>query len=171
MAWGIQKATELGVSTIVPLITDRVQGRFGNTHINRFRERWQKIALEAAQQSERWDFPTLLEPQPFEKFIQGQSPSQVNYIFTEREENRPGPPIPFKQQLQMANTVVLAIGPEGGWSQEEIKEAERVGFTKLTLGEKILRSETAAVAGLVLLQDRLGQLTFTAIPERSKPTV
>ena len=163
MAWGIQKATELGVDTIAPIISERVQNRMNSKSMNHIRDRWQRIATEAAQQSERWDVPTILTPQPFHTFLQEQLPTQMNFILTEREIRRPSSSLPFNQKVQTASYVVLAIGPEGGWTQKEIQGAEREGFTRITLGEKVLRSETAALTGLILLQERLKHVTFEAI--------
>lgn len=163
MTWSIQKATELGVNSIVPIITERVQSRSGHSLMKHYRERWQKIALEAAQQSERWDIPHILQAQPFTDFLQDMSPTHLNFLLSEREESETSSPISFKQPINTWSNVVMAVGPEGGWSQKEIQKAEKAGFRKITLGGKLLRSETATVAGLVMLQERLNQLTFTAI--------
>ncbi len=163
MVWAIQKATELGVNTITPIITERVQSRAESSSMKHFQERWQKIALEAAQQSERWDVPTILDPQFFRTFLQSHVSSEVKLILTERERNSSDHSVLFGQEPQTTHHIVIAVGPEGGWNQKELEEAEITGFTKITLGEKVLRSETAAITGLVMLQERLNQLTFQAI--------
>ncbi|MGB0911272.1 MAG: RsmE family RNA methyltransferase [Nitrospirales bacterium] len=163
MAWSIQKATELGIYRLIPIITQRVQSRVGNSMMNRQRERWQKIALEAAQQSERWEIPEILHPQSFTEFLGDLSIIQLNLLLTERGESLNDSSISFDQLTNTKHNVLLAVGPEGGWNQEEIQKAEQSGFKKITLGEKILRSETASIAGLVMLQERLNHLTFTTI--------
>jgi len=169
MAWVIQKATELGVQTIVPIITERVQSRSGNSSMKSHRERWQRIALEAAQQSERWDFPSILEPQSFQTFLHNLPKTQMNLILTERKNP---PAIDRKallgEQLSRSQEVVLTIGPEGGWSQAELQDAKQLGMRHVTLGEKILRSETAAITAIVMLQERLKQLTFTTTPDDTR---
>ncbi len=163
MAWSIQKATELGTHRLIPLITQRVQSRLGKSTMSRQRERWQRIALEAAQQSERWDIPEILEPQSFTDFLQNLSTTQLKLLLTERGDSVNDSPPPVDHLTNTEHNVVLAVGPEGGWNQEEIQKAERSGFKKITLGEKILRSETATLAGLVMLQERLNHLTFSTI--------
>ncbi|GJL62379.1 MAG: ribosomal RNA small subunit methyltransferase E [Nitrospirales bacterium] len=164
MAWVIQKSTELGVHTIVPIISERVQSRSGNSSMISLHQRWQRIALEAAQQSERWDFPTILEPQPFHTFLLTLSETQNNLILVEREEPAvPNTATEHNQQFSKNQNVVLTIGPEGGWSQAEIQDAENSGMRKVTLGKKILRSETAAIAGIVMIQERFQHMRFTTM--------
>ena len=161
MAWSIQKSTELGVTNIIPIITERTQSRFGSHSLNHYRERWERIALEAAQQSERWNVPHILAPQNFKNFLKNISSKDRTYLLTERKGLGSGLPVSGEQLLDTESNVVLAVGPEGGWSQEEIQEAEKASFQQITLGEKVLRSETAAMVGLAILQERLKQLTFT----------
>ena len=165
MAWAIQKATELGVSSIAPIITERVQRLSGKSSMNHYCERWERIALEAAQQSERWDTPHILHPQSFSNLLQNLSPTPLHFILIEREKSDNFSPFSFERHLTTTSNIVLSIGPEGGWSQEEVQEAGKAGCIKITLGERLLRSETAAVAGLVILQERLKQITFTASSE------
>ncbi|WP_447971792.1 RsmE family RNA methyltransferase [Nitrospira sp. M1] len=165
MAWVIQKATELGVNTIAPIITERVQSRTGGSSMKSHRERWQRIALEAAQQSERWDYPSILNPQTFPVFLQGLSETHINLLFTEREKaiDSKRHALPINPHVLARKNIVLTIGPEGGWSQDELQKAETANMTRVTLGESILRSETAAITGLVMLQERLNHLTFKTI--------
>ncbi|GJL55190.1 MAG: ribosomal RNA small subunit methyltransferase E [Nitrospirales bacterium] len=165
MAWAIQKSTELGVHIIAPIITERVQSRSGSRSFNAHHERWQRIALEAAQQSERWDYPTLLPSQTFSEFLERVSDTHIKLIFTEREHAKDvnGRACSLEPHMLATQNILLAIGPEGGWSQAELQKAEMANMTKVTLGEHILRSETAAIAGLLLLQERLERFTFTTV--------
>jgi len=164
MAWVIQKSTELGVHAIIPIISERVQSRSGKSSMTSHQVRWQRIALEAAQQSERWDFPAILEPQPFHTFLHALSETQNNLILVEREEPTViNTAAEHDQQFSNNQNVVLTIGPEGGWSQSEIQDAENSGMRKVTLGKKILRSETAAITGMVMVQERFKHVTFTTM--------
>jgi len=152
MGWVIQKATELGVSAIVPLITDRVilklSGNQGETH----HARWIRIALEAAQQSERWSLPTILPIQTFQQFLE--SPRQNPAIFlAEREEGASLLTIPCAKEQSGAEVTVI-IGPEGGWSPGEVEAAQSHNWTFASFGKEILRAETASLAALAILQAR-----------------
>ena len=152
MGWVIQKATELGVSTIIPLITDRVILKLSESQEHTHQARWTRIMIEAAQQSERSTLPTILPIQTFHQFLQ--TPSQNQFVFmAERAqadsllslsypEVRPGP------------GVTILIGPEGGWSPAEIKTAISHNLTFASLGKEILRAETASLAALAILQAR-----------------
>jgi 16S rRNA (uracil1498-N3)-methyltransferase len=153
MGWVIQKATELGVSSIVPLITDRVilklAGNQGETH----QGRWKRIALEAAQQSERWTLPSILPIQTFQQFLV--TPRQGSAIFmAEREEGPSLLTIPCSTEKPRVGITVI-IGPEGGWSAEEVEAAKSHKWAFASFGKEILRAETASIAALAILQARL----------------
>ena len=152
MGWVIQKATELGVSAIVPLITDRVilklSGKQGETH----QARWMRIALEAAQQSERWTLPSILPPETFRQFLE--TPREGSAIFmAEREEGPSLLTIPFSTEKPEPGVTVI-IGPEGGWSAEELEAAQSHSWVFSSFGKEILRAETASLAALAILQAR-----------------
>lgn len=152
MGWVIQKATELGVSAIVPFITDRVilklSGNQGETH----HARWKRIALEAAQQSERWTLPTIFPIQTFQQFLE--SPQQNQAIFmAEREEGAPLLTIPYSTE-KAGGGVTVIIGPEGGWSAGELDAAQSHNWAFASFGKEILRAETASLAALAILQAR-----------------
>jgi 16S rRNA (uracil1498-N3)-methyltransferase len=152
MGWVIQKATELGVSAIVPLITDRVilklSGKQGETH----QARWIRIALEAAQQSERWTLPTILPIQTFRHFLETPRPDQAIFM-AEREEGASLLTIPYSTGKTGAGIIVI-IGPEGGWSAEELEAAQSHSWVLASFGKEILRAETASLAALAILQAR-----------------
>lgn len=157
MDWIIQKATELGARAILPL-----QSRYSIVQprpdrIETQTARWQRIALEAAQQSEQWHVASVVRPQQLSAFLREASHCPTRLILTERRGTGASLrtiDLPTSQN----DTIALIIGPEGGWSEEEIMEAEQLGCTAVTLGPKILRAETAAVSALSIVQHRLGEL-------------
>jgi len=155
MGWVIQKATELGVHTVAPLITERVILRVSTTHTAGYQERWARIALEAAQQSERWNIPTILPPQMFREFIQREDEG-LKIMLAERQERVSLSKIPLPAEIQ--GGITLVIGPEGGWTQEELQAAQSRNYSFATLGHVILRAETASLASLAILQARLNYL-------------
>jgi 16S rRNA (uracil1498-N3)-methyltransferase len=150
MDWAIQKATELGAGRIVPVITERVIVRpKGDRH---HQERWQRIALEAAQQSERWDVPVIEPPTAFSAISHGEN---VGIMLVERRDAAGLGTIALPAT---GRDIVLLVGPEGGWTERETATAISEGWAAAGLGEFILRAETAAIAGLTLLLNRLGRL-------------
>lgn len=145
----IQKATELGVKKIIPLITGRCIVKE-----TRKVKRWQKIAEEAAEQCGRTVVPTIHEPIQFNEFLDGQWIE--GFIFWEEGgmslkeavlKISPSPIHPFAD-----SSVHLFVGPEGGFTSEEIKLSEEHGLIRTTLGKRVLRAETAAIASMALVQ-------------------
>jgi 16S rRNA (uracil1498-N3)-methyltransferase len=156
MDWAIQKATELGIAEVIPLVTEQTivrpkQGRTGSQQ-----ERWQRIALEAAQQSERWEIPSIGTPSDAVEFFAAHNQAACKFILSEREAGQGLGSVALPSSP--ADTIVLAIGPEGGWRDEELARARTHGFIAVTLGTRILRAETAALAALSIVQSRLGEL-------------
>lgn len=140
----VEKATELGVSAIVPLLTERTIPRHTRT------DRWQKIALAAMKQAGRSVLPRVSEPQTLDRFCAGATPADVRLLPHEKAA-RP----PLREALPEGTlSVVTAIGPEGGFSDGEVTLAVAAGFLPVSLGPRRLRTETAALitAGLVLLE-------------------
>jgi 16S rRNA (uracil1498-N3)-methyltransferase len=156
MDWVLQKATELGVDTIVPLETHHSIVKPNPERIEHQRTRWHRIALEAAQQSERWTIPTVSEPTTLARFCDQQTAATMKGILSERTTgfSLTGVALPREPH----HSIVLLIGPEGGWTPGEQQLAQDRGFITLTLGARILRAETAALAVLSILQSRLGEL-------------
>jgi 16S rRNA (uracil1498-N3)-methyltransferase len=141
--WALEKATELGVTRIVPLAAERSEKGLLAAAVKRS-ERWQKIILEASQQSRRVQLPELLSPaKPEAAFSTYQD--GVRVILSELPEA-----IPIKSALagKESCSAVLAIGPEGGWTESEFTSARKFGLQEVSLGHLILRTETAVVAGL-----------------------
>ena len=157
MDWVIQKATELGASSLVPLVTQQTVVRPRVGRLDHQRERWQRIALEAAQQSERWDIPTVTVPQDTVGFFKEQPAVALKLILCERTAGKNLSEIELSPG-QGPGRIIVAVGPEGGWTKEEVSLAIDAGFAPITLGSRILRSETATLAVLSVLQSRLGEL-------------
>jgi len=156
MDWVIQKATELGVQSVHPLQTTLSVVQPKAERIQAQVARWQRIALEAAQQSEQWAVPTVAAPQEIMKYWAGACQT-LRIILTERHEtasNLEDITLPATREA----SVLLLVGPEGGWTREEIAEAEQAGFRPVTLGPIILRAETAAITAIAILQYKLGGL-------------
>jgi len=147
----IQKATELGVKQIIPVITERSQLRE-----TRKTERWKKIAEEASRQCGRASIPFIEEPLDFMRALPGSSGANVcGIIFWEREG------APFSSVLKQfgeTKRIMLCIGPEGGFSEKEARTAADRGFVITSLGKRILRAETAAIAALAIVQFGLGDM-------------
>ncbi|MGH7165533.1 MAG: 16S rRNA (uracil(1498)-N(3))-methyltransferase [Nitrospiraceae bacterium] len=156
MDWVVQKTIELGVTSLVPLVSNRVIVRPRPGRLLSQQQRWQRIVLEAAQQSERWELPTIQAPCEVEAFFVGQSSSALRLILGERGQGESLATVRLPSGPE--NQVTLAVGPEGGWTAEELRLALDCGFTPVTLGTRILRSETATLAALAILQSRLGEL-------------
>ena len=155
MDWIIQKATELGVHGIVPLITHRGVVRPQATRLAGQVSRWQRIALEAAQQSEQWHIPDIEPPRGSRQFLM-EKVAPLKLMLVERAESESLRTLPLGSDPQDA--LVVAIGPEGGWSPDELTLAGEQGFRSVTLGPGILRSDTASLAALTILQSRAGKL-------------
>ncbi len=153
MGWVIQKATELGVSAILPLITDRVILKLSGKQEETHQARWKRIALEAAQQSERWTLPTILPLQTFSQFLQSPQHSQLIFM-AERSEGPSLLTIPCSSEKLGAKVTVI-VGPEGGWSTNELESAQSHNWAFASFGKEILRAETASLAALAILQARL----------------
>lgn len=146
----VQKAVELGVNTLVPLQTHRSDVRLKDSA--KRLERWQKIALEAAKQSGRAKLMTIAEPVEFRSFLKAHDGTRsTGMMFTERG----GAGFPAEVQF---NAITALVGPEGGWEDAEMGEAERAGFLLVTFGGRVLRAETAAISVAAILQHRFGDL-------------
>jgi 16S rRNA (uracil1498-N3)-methyltransferase len=149
--WALEKATELGVTTIVPLAAARTEKALLAAAPKRA-DRWKKILLEASQQSRRVRVPLLSEIQEPESAF-ASSNDRVRVMLSERAE---APPLRKVLEGQAAARAALAIGPEGGWTDTEFEAALRGGFQEASLGRLILRTETAVIAALASFNFALG---------------
>ncbi len=156
MDWVIQKATELGVSEIVPLQSRHTIVQLRPERLDAQLARWQRIALEAAQQSEQWHRPVIAQPHTLTAWLATHPAPTLSLILTERQNGQSLRTL----TLPTGNTesVSILIGPEGGWSKEEMAQAEQAGAAFITLGPQILRAETAAIVAVGILQSRAGVL-------------
>jgi len=154
--WAIEKATELGVATIVPLAAARSE-RTLLTAAGKRAERWEKILLEASQQSRRVRIPVLAElAKPEIAFVSHQNGLRV--MLSERPD---APTIRNVLEGQQQTNATLAIGPEGGWTDAEFETARCSGFQEASLGQFILRTETAVVAALASLNYELNVESYS----------
>ena len=156
MEWAIEKATELGVEAIVPILARRTEKHLAQSSEKRV-ERWRRLAHEAAQQSRRSSVHTIANPLPLAARLR--EPTSANPILLSEEERQ----TTLTQRIQSALAIpsadlpefALAIGPEGGWAPEELALFAKADFLPATLGPRILRAETAAIASLAILAARL----------------
>jgi 16S rRNA (uracil1498-N3)-methyltransferase len=143
----IQKAVELGVCKLVPLNTKRADVRLKDG--DKKLERWQKIALEACKQSGRAQLMQIELPVDFEKFIKTADGARI--LFAERGGA-------LFSAIKADKKITALVGSEGGWEDSEIEFAASNGFQIITLGGRILRAETAAIAVSAVLQNNFGDL-------------
>src|SRR3984957_193157 len=167
--WCLEKATELGVDEIVPLAAARTDKALITAAAKRH-ERWKRIILESAQQSRRLRPPVLhpalapdkafpqssaslkvflserREAKSLKKVLDQESPSVAQDLLPVRSSSATAP------ETQATPAISLAVGPEGGWTDDEIATAAATGFLEASLGENILRTETAVIASLAVVQ-------------------
>ncbi len=156
--WAVEKATELGVAEIVPLAAERSEKALVAAAAKRV-ERWKKISFESAQQSRRLKPPVLAAPmKPLEAFRDAHAGLKLLL-----SEERIAPQLRAVLANRNDKTVTLAVGPEGGWTEQEFASARSCGFLEASLGENILRTETAVVAALASVNFALD--SFAACPK------
>ena len=147
--WALEKATELGVSRIVPLAAARSEKGLLAAATKRS-QRWQKILLESSQQSRRLRVPLLDDPVKPAQAFAAQS-AKVRLLLSERSD-APSIRKALGRVIDASNanpaTAALAIGPEGGWTDDELSSARSCGFQEASLGQLILRTETAVISAL-----------------------
>lgn len=153
LEWCLEKATELGVAEIVPLAAARSEKTLVAAAAKRAM-RWEKILLESAQQSRRLRPPELSAlARPGDAFRVRESGRGIALLLSERET----PSLKAVLSGKTAESVTLAIGPEGGWTDEEFAAARAAGFVEASLGGNILRTETAVIAALAALNFALAE--------------
>lgn len=152
MDYTIQKAVELGVKKVFPLLTERCNVKLDEDRREKRLQHWSSIIVSACEQSGRNQLPEIFMPQPLEKFLD-QTDAEFKFVLAPQAEKKLS-----QYELPPNSQVVLLIGPEGGLSITEIELAKRKGFLPLNLGPRILRTETAAVAALTALQFHAGDL-------------
>jgi len=152
LEWAIEKATELGAVAIVPVIARRTDKNLALAAQKRA-DRWRRIALEAAQQARRSDVPVIHDPSPLAERIRS-SVEGVRVVLAEQERTSTLRAI-IEDALEGAQdempVLEIAIGPEGGWTPEEEALFDANGWRAASLGPRILRAETAAIAALAVV--------------------
>ena len=155
----VQKATELGVMKIVPVVTALADVRLRDeVDATRRTSRWSRIALEAAKQSGRARVPVIDAPITFQSLIGGTSTEGWHLMFAERDGRGLVETITAQPAVRHQQGVTALVGSEGGWTDEEIALARQSGWGIVTLGGRTLRAETAAIVVVALLQHLLGDL-------------
>ena len=149
----IQKATELGAARIVPFAAERSVVKLDEERGEKKLARWRKIAEEAARQCGRADVPAIDAPLKFAELLALPGSLGARGVLLE-----PTAAIPLSQAAADSRELLLAIGPEGGFSPAEIDAAEARGFARANLGTRVLRTETAGLAALAILQHLAGEL-------------
>jgi 16S rRNA (uracil1498-N3)-methyltransferase len=157
MDWVIQKTTELGVQTIVPVQSRQSIVQVKADRIDAQLARWKRIALEAAQQSEQWTVPAVAPPLSLSACL-AQSPAPVLALILTERRSGIGSLLNITLPASPEASILVLVGPEGGWTQEEVAVAEGAGCVPITLGPRILRAETAAITTIGILKHRLGEL-------------
>ncbi|HTM10881.1 MAG TPA: 16S rRNA (uracil(1498)-N(3))-methyltransferase [Verrucomicrobiae bacterium] len=152
----VEKATELGVAAIAPFVCRRTVPKLDADAARRRGERWRRIALGAAKQSGRTRVPDIHELADFSDLVARPSPYDLKILFWESEQTL------GLRRLQESRpelkSLLIVVGPEGGFTPEEAAEAAERGFQSVGLGRRILRTETAAMAAVALAELLWGDL-------------
>lgn len=148
--WVLQKATELGVTDITPLITERTEVKMNGDRGDKQYERWHNIIISACEQCQRNRLPNLHAPTSLQHLCET-TDADLKYVLHHRDSQT----LPTNATPQ---SVLLLIGPEGGLSEQEIALARSHHFSPLTLGPRVLRTETAPIASISLVQYLWGDL-------------
>lgn len=143
--WAVEKATELGVAAIVPVTAERSDGGLLKAAGRRV-ERWERIVEEAAQQARRLGPPAIESPMGLAEALSRPAAARVFVDFSGEE-----PSSGVLAGASGAGAVAVLVGPEGGWTEEELALARAAGVASIVLGSHVLRSETAAVAALSII--------------------
>ena len=150
MEWAVEKATELGVGRITPVLARRTEKHLALAATKRV-ERWRRIALEASKQSRRTTVPEISDPVGLKQALeQEQSPTRILLSETEQGTTLTAALANAKASTEESDTA-LAIGPEGGWTPEEMALFTQHQWQPVTLGPRILRAETAAIAAIAIV--------------------
>ncbi|HTA65342.1 MAG TPA: 16S rRNA (uracil(1498)-N(3))-methyltransferase [Xanthomonadaceae bacterium] len=157
MDWVIQKATELGVAAIAPIITERTEVRLDSERANRRLAHWQGVATAGCEQSGRSCVPDIAEPQTLAAYLAGVAAGTIRLALDPEGEPPSGISELHDEHAPRA-TIHLVVGPEGGLSDRDLTQLRAAGFRGLRLGPRILRTETAGLAALAVLQAKLGDL-------------
>jgi len=159
MDWVVEKATELGVHAVLPFFSNYTVPRLNSEKTDKRRSRWEKIALSAVKQSGRTRIPMILEMSDFGDLVQRSWICELKLLFCPGDFNANMNRL--KVDHPKIASVLLVIGPEGGLTSEEVLQASRQGFQTVHLGERILRTETAALSAISIVQFLWGDMGGT----------
>lgn len=154
----VQKCTELGVTRFIPFHSSRCQGRLDPVQARKKQERWQRIGLEACKQCLRLTVPRLDEPVAYTEMLQHREMADdrsLRLLFWEEERELHLRQLP---EIAEAPAVTILLGPEGGFSRQEVELARAAGFRTVSLGKRILRAETATLTAVSIVQFIAGNL-------------
>ena len=146
----IQKATELGVSRITPLFTERTEVRLEGDRAGKKLRHWRQITISACEQCGRNQLPDIDSPSALQDWLGG-THAERKYVLHHRADDAPS-------TAEKPVSVAMLVGPEGGLSSAEIAAAEQSGYQPLALGPRVLRTETAPLAAIAILQARWGDM-------------
>ena len=151
MEWAIEKCTELGVSRIIPVIAGRTEKHLATAATKRM-ERWQRLAYQAAQQSRRVSPPDIAQPVKLRGVVDLTAATRI--LLSESESERS---LKDALSIHSIDDIILAVGPEGGWTEEELGWFGKAAWISASLGHTILRAETAAIAATAIIRSEIGQ--------------
>ncbi len=151
MDFAMQKAVELGINEITPLYTAHCVVSLDAKRQQKRLQHWQAVIIAACEQSGRNVLPQLHGPRPFETWC-AEAQAGLKLILDPQQNTR------LASLARPCGTVLLAVGPEGGFSEQEITQASAAGFTGIGLGPRVLRTETAALTALAAVQVLWGDL-------------
>jgi 16S rRNA (uracil1498-N3)-methyltransferase len=145
MEWALEKAVELGAARIFPVIAARTSPHLASAASNRV-ERWRRIAREASQQARRISAPEVPAPVPFNEAVAVAAATRIVLAETEHQRS-----LRAVLATRDQGSLALAVGPEGGWTDDEFRRFAGAGWIAASLGSNILRAETAAIAALAIV--------------------
>lgn len=150
LEWAIEKCTELGAAQIVPVIAHRTDVHLAAASGKRA-ERWRRIVRQASEQSRRATPPEIAAPMKFAEMLALTAPFRI--VLSESEQQTSLTQVLASDQAP--DEIILAVGPEGGWTAEELQKFKEAGWTSASLGPTILRAETAAIAATAIVSATL----------------
>lgn len=153
MDWIMQKATELGVTEITPLFSERTEVKLNRERLEKKLRHWQQVSISACEQCQRNRVPTINNALTLDQWLSQshEDPEQLKLVLHHRSDKT-------LAQHQPPENVCLLVGPEGGLSDSEIKRAIDRGFAALTLGPRVMRTETAPLAAISIMQSLWGDM-------------
>ena len=148
MDWVLEKATELGVTHVIPVQSERSEVQLDSDRASKRREHWQRIVISACEQSGRAFIPQVEALQPLGHRLSGEIQAATKLVL------EPGGAAIFKPRER--SSVAIAVGPEGGWSERDLAQLALGGFSAVAIGPRILRTETAGIAAISVMQALFG---------------